>query len=74
MQSWPRLGIKVGLSVFPLLPHTHQEEMDSPWHFLSVPYSGKINFQDAEQPRTLKLAKESMRVGVLPGKDRGRTE
>lgn len=45
--------------------------MGNSCHFLSIPYSKKVKFQDAELPQ---LAKENRRVDVLPGKDRGRTE
>lgn len=38
-----------------------QEEMGNSCQFPSMPYSGKIKFQDAEPPRTLK--KDSTRVG-----------
>lgn len=42
-----------------------REWLGNSCHFLSMPYSGKINSQDVEPSRTLKLAEESTRVGVL---------
>lgn len=44
--------------------------MGNSCHFLYVPYSKKVKSQGTVLPQ---LAKESRRVGVLPGKDRGRT-
>lgn len=69
--SWPRSGIRVGLCLPSAATHPPvsslqvQEWLGNSCHFLSMPYSGKMNSQDAEPSRTLKLAEESMRVGVL---------
>lgn len=80
--SWPRSETRVGLSQSSLCCHTPtrssglqvQEKMGNSCHFFSVSYSRKVNSQDSELPRTIRLAKESTRVGVFPGKDRGRNE
>lgn len=50
-----------------------QQEMGNSCHFFSDPCSKKISSQDADLPGTLRLAKESTRVGVFLGKDRGST-
>lgn len=74
--SWPRSGARVGLSGSSCrsLCLTGQGRGGAALVMFSPCRTPKGQISGCGATQDTQLAKESMRVGVLPGKDRGRTE